>query len=192
MGGLARLLTRPADRPADTGIAGWALALPGLSAAIDTDARTEGPGLRSSTATLLTALDRADPATVVQQATGRHTVADAVLFRTVELVVHGLDLPAPVAPAPQALAVVVRAFADLLAVRSPGVDVTVRIADLASVTCGSAGAAMAADRPVLIEMDPVPFVDLCAGRISWPDAVRHGVVRGAAQADLSHCLPLIA
>ena len=193
MGGLARLLEHPHDGPADTGVTGWAQALPALSAAIDTRARTEGPGLGSSMAELRTALDRADGSAVVQQATGRHTLPDALLFRVIELVVHGLDLPAPVTPEPEALAVVVRAFAGLLAERSPGADATVHVAHLAAVTCSPAARAEGVDRPVLIEIDPVPFVDLCAGRITWAGAVGQGLVRvSGGQADLSGCLPLVA
>jgi hypothetical protein len=144
-------------------------------------------------ADLQTALDRADEAAVVQQATGRHTLADALLFRVVELVVHGLDLPVPVTPAPRAQAVVVRAFSGLLAERSPGGDATVRVADLAAVTCGAADHAKGADRPVLIEIEPVPFIDLCAGRITWSRAVAQGLARvSGGDADLSGCLPLIA
>lgn len=99
---------------ADAGLAGWASALPGLAAALDDQAQQPGPGLAETLPALLDALAAADPDDVVQQRTGRHTVRDAALFRLVELVVHGRDLPEPVAPEGHALGVVVVALASAL------------------------------------------------------------------------------
>ena len=51
---------------------------------------------------------------MVQQWTGRHAVRNTALFRLVELVVHGRDLPSPVAPDAHALGLVVVALASAL------------------------------------------------------------------------------
>lgn len=178
-GGLARLLARPVDGPADTTISGWARALPGLSSVVDADARAAGPGLGPAVGALTAALGRADPHAVVQQATGRHGVADALLFRLVETVVHGLDLPIPVRPSPEALSVVVRTFADLLAEKAPGCNVEVRVDGLARIMV-SAAARPSSNLPVAVDAGAVPFIDLCSGRLAWPPPWGRGSSRSWA------------
>lgn len=185
-GGLA-----PGDQDAaDATVADWARALPGLATLIDTAARGEGPRLRAALPALRRELDRTSATATVSQRTGRHAAADALLFRIVELVVHGMDLPDPVGPAPQALGLVVRTFAGLLADRAPGRDVAVAVPGVVSVACAEASPG---DGPAAVDIDAVAFVGLCAGRVAWSDALDRGLVRvRAGRTDLSPYLPLIA
>ena len=103
------------------------------------------------------------------QWTGRHTVRGAALFRLVELVVHGRDLPAPVPPDDGALGLVVRSLASAL---PPQVGLRVP--------------------PWLdgddVVLDGLTLVELCAGRRAWADAPVD--VRGDVGA-LEAALPLL-
>lgn len=190
---LAGLIAHPCDRPADTTVAQWAARLPGLAALADADARTDGPGLAAAVPALQEALATASPTLVVEQRTGRHPLRDALLFRVLELVVHGRDLPQPVAPDRAALKVAVRTMADLLAEVAPGRHVEVRVPPYAAVQCVEGPRHTRGTPPNVVEADPVAFVELCAGRVAWPDVARDGRVRTwGDRADLSPWLPLLA
>lgn len=188
--GLARILEAPAPGRADTDVAGWAAALPGLAAVADEDARRTDPGLRPAVARARELLATADPERVVQQRTGAHRLADAVLFRLVEAVVHGLDLG--VAPDRAALRLVVRALAGVLAAQVPGHSVEVRVPPYAVVQCVLGPRHTRGTPPSTVEADPVPFVQVLTGRLAWADAVADGRVRVRGErADLSAWLPVL-
>jgi uncharacterized protein (TIGR03083 family) len=189
---LAWLVAHPSDQPADTTVAQWASRLPDLAAGADEDARTSGPGLAEALPLLQQELAAARPDLVVEQRTGRHPLADALLFRVVELVAHGRDLPEPVAPHRSALKPVVKALADLLAERAPGRHVEARIPPYAAVQCVEGPRHTRGTPPNVVEADPVAFVELCTGRLTWTDAARDGRVRTwGDRADLSPWLPLL-
>ncbi|MFN2523965.1 MAG: sterol carrier family protein [Mycobacteriales bacterium] len=190
--GLVRTLAAPAPARPDTDIAGWAAAQPALAPLIDEDARS-GPWLVESLPAFLDALSTADPDRVVQQRTGAHRLTDAALFRVVELVAHGRDLPEPVQPDGGALKLAVRALAEVLAAKAPGRSVEVRIPPYAAVQCVEGPRHTRGNPPNVAECEPVAFVELCVGRLSWADAVADGRVRATgARADLSAQLPLLA
>ena len=191
-GSLASVLASPVDGPASEGVQGWADALPALAERLDREARTDGPGLAAELPRALTALEQAAPDVVVQQWTGRHTAADAALFRLVELVVHGRDLPAPVTPDRSALKPVVKALTALLAARAPGRHVELRVPPLAAVQCVEGPRHTRGTPPNVVEVEPVAFVELAAGRLGWSAAARDGRVRTwGDRADLSAWLPLL-
>ena len=191
---LGQLVARALPGVADTGVAGWAAALPGLASAADTQAREpSAPGLAAVVPVLRPVLHGADPAHVVTQLTGTHTVADAVLFRVIETVVHGLDLPEPVPPAPRALRFVVKALAGVLTERAPGRSVEVRVPPHAAVQCVEGPRHTRGTPPNTVEADPLAFVLLCTGRRAWGAAVADGSVRASGdRADLSGLLPLLS
>jgi uncharacterized protein (TIGR03083 family) len=190
---LTWLIAHPCAEAADTSVAQWAERLPGLAALADEDARTAGPGLAEAVPALQEALATASPSTVVEQRTGRHPLADALLFRVLELVVHGRDLPEPVPPDRAALKLAVWTLADLLAERAPGRHVEVRVPPYAAVQCVEGPRHTRGTPPNVVEADPVAFVELCAGRLPWSDAARDGRVRTwGDRADLSPWLPLLA
>ena len=189
---LAWLVAHPSDQPADTTLAQWAERVPGLAPLVDEDARTDGPGLAAALPALEQALAGASPDLVVEQRTGRHPLADAVLLRVAELVVHGLDLPDPVGPDRAALKPVVKAYAAILAERAPGRHVEARVPPYAAVQCVEGPRHTRGTPPNVVEVEPVAFVELCTGRLAWADAARDGRVRTwGDRADLSPWLPLL-
>ncbi len=190
---LASLVDDPCPERADTTVAQWAARLPALAPLADEDARTEGPGLAQAVPVLRAALTAASASVVVEQRTGRHPLGDALLFRVLELVVHGRDLPEPVAPDRGALKLVVRAMADLLAAVAPGRHVELRVPPYAAVQCVEGPRHTRGTPPNVVEADPVAFVELCAGRLAWGEAAGDGRVRTwGDRADLSPWLPLLA
>ena len=116
---------------------------------------------------------------------------DELLERLLALVLTGLDLPEPVAPDRSALRLVVKALADRLAASVPGRHVEARIPPYAAVQCVQGPRHTRGTPPNVVEADPVAFVELCTGRLSWADAAADGRVRTwGDRADLSPYLPL--
>jgi len=182
----------PADGPV-TGMRAWAAALPGISDRIAQRVLSEpAPPLLEMVPTTLAALDEADPAKPVAQATGVHRLADATLFRLIEGVVHGLDLPEPPAPDRNAQSIVVRALADLLADCAPGRSVELRIPPAAAVQLIDGPRHTRGTPPGVVETDPATFLRLATGRLTWTEGVEHGQVRASGErTDLSAYLPLL-
>ena len=89
------------------------------------------------------------------------------------------------------LALAVRGLADRLAEAAPGHHVEARVPPFAAVQCVAGPRHTRGTPPNVVEADPVAFVELCAGLLAWPDAVRDGRVRTwGDRADLSAWLPL--
>ncbi len=114
-----------------------------------------------------------------------------LLDRLVVLVLAGLDQRPPVAPDRGALRLVVKALAERLATSAPGRHVEARIPPYAAVQCVAGPRHTRGTPPNVVEADPVAFVELCTGRLSWADAAADGRVRTwGDRADLSPYLPL--
>ncbi len=144
---------------------------------------------------------RRDPATALREAVdaqrallGLDTGTDtggADVDALLALVVAGLDRPEPVAPDRGALRLVVKALADRLAQAAPGRHVEARIPPYAAVQCVEGPRHTRGTPPNVVEADPVAFVELCTGRLSWAQATADGRVRTwGDRADLSPYLPL--
>ena len=188
--GLAQLLAVPGPAAADSDLAGWATALPALAATIAASV-PEIADLQSAVVQAKSALATAEPDRHVQQRTGAHTLTDAVLFRLIEGVVHGLDLG--IAPAKTALKQVVRALVALLADTVPGHAVELRVPPYAVTQCVAGPRHTRGTPPGTVEADPVAWVLLATGRLSWTDAVASGRVRVRGdRADLREHLPLLS
>jgi hypothetical protein len=142
---------------------------------------------------------RRDPATALREALvaqrallglapdGVEADVDALLA----LVVAGLDRPEPVAPDRAALRLVVKTLADRLAQAAPGRHVEARIPPYAAVQCVEGPRHTRGTPPNVVEADPVAFVQLCTGRLTWAQAAADGRVRTwGDRADLSPYLPL--
>lgn len=191
--GLATLSgSAPADGPV-RGIRAWAEALPGLSDRVAALVRDGAAGaLDEAAGRACAALDAADPDRPIRQWTGVHRLGDAALFRLIEAVVHGLDLPEPPAPDPVARRIVVRALAGLLVEIAPGRSVELRVPPIAAVQILAGPRHTRGTPPGVVETDPDTFLRLCTGRLLWSDAVAEGVVRASGQrTDLSGLLPLL-
>jgi uncharacterized protein (TIGR03083 family) len=184
---LARIAQDPQPGPADGTVADWADRLPGLAAQFDEAVHAERLRLRDQD---VRAALEADGDTVVRQATGTHLLRDAVLFRLVEAVVHGLDVG--VDPDRQALKLVTKALAQLLATKHPGRSVEVRVPPYAAVQCVAGPRHTRGTPPNVVETDPVTFLRLATGRTRWHEAVADGRVRASGErSDLSGMVPLL-
>lgn len=128
---------------------------------------------------------------------GDMTLADFLVTRTVELVVHtddlnravpGLDVPLD----RQALAACTRLLADALAVKAPGGSVEFRVPPFAVVQCVEGPRHTRGTPPNVVETDPLTWLRLATGRTGWVDAVEGALVRASGErADLSALLPLM-
>ncbi|MGW1890477.1 sterol carrier family protein [Streptomyces sp. NPDC002004] len=127
---------------------------------------------------------------------GAMTLADFLVTRTVELVVHtddlnraaGLDLPLD----RQALAACTRFLADALAAKAPGGSTEVRIPPYAVVQCVEGPRHTRGTPPNVVETDPLTWVRLATGRTDWAtetEAARVGA--SGERADLSGLLPIM-
>jgi uncharacterized protein (TIGR03083 family) len=184
---LARIALEPQPGPADGTVADWADRLPGLAAQFDEAVHSERLRLRDQD---VRAALEVDGDTVVRQATGTHLLSDAVLFRLVEAVVHGLDVG--VDPDRQALKLVTKALAQLLATKHPGRSVEVRVPPHAAVQCVAGPRHTRGTPPNVVETDPVTFLRLATGRTAWHEAVADGRVRASGErSDLSGMVPLL-
>ena len=101
-------------------------------------------------------------------------------------------LGAGLAPFPGALRAAARYLAGLLAARSPGRAVEVRVPPYTAVQCIEGPRHTRGTPPNVVEMDPVTWVRLAAGLLSWSDALAGGTVRASGvRADLAPYLPVL-
>ncbi|MBT2674222.1 maleylpyruvate isomerase family mycothiol-dependent enzyme [Streptomyces sp. ISL-14] len=130
--------------------------------------------------------------------TGAMTLADYLVTRTVELVVHTDDLNAAVPGLDipydrQALAACTRLLADALAARAPGGSTEVRIPPYAVVQCVEGPRHTRGTPPNVVETDPLTWIRLATGRVAWQDAVAEAQVSASGErADLGGLLPLLS
>ncbi|GGY03710.1 maleylpyruvate isomerase family mycothiol-dependent enzyme [Streptomyces minutiscleroticus] len=128
---------------------------------------------------------------------GALSLADYLVTRTVELVVHTDDLNAavPGLDVPydrQALAAATRLLADALAVKAPGASTEVRVPPYAVVQCVEGPRHTRGTPPNVVETDPLTWVRLATGRTEWAEAVAGAQVGASGErADLSGLLPLM-
>jgi uncharacterized protein (TIGR03083 family) len=189
--GLARIIAADAPAAADTDIAGWAAATPSLAEVADRDAREGVADLAAAVAAARAALADADEMQIVQQRTGAHTLHDAVHFRIIEGVVHGIDVGMD--PDPIAQRIAVKTLVDVLVKRAPGRSVELRIPPYTAVQVVEGPRHTRGTPPNVVELGPRAFLDLATGRARWSDAVRDGQVRASGErADLSAHFPLLS
>ncbi|GAA2438234.1 maleylpyruvate isomerase family mycothiol-dependent enzyme [Streptomyces pulveraceus] len=127
---------------------------------------------------------------------GTMRLADFLVTRTVELVVHtddlneaaGLDIPYD----RQALAACTRLLADALAEKAPGGSVEVRIPPFAVVQCVPGPRHTRGTPPNVVETDPLTWIRLATGRTEWARALDEAKVGASGErADLAALLPLM-
>jgi hypothetical protein len=89
-----------------------------------------------------------------------------------------------------------RTLVGILATLHPGRSVEVRVPPYAAVQCGIGDPGPTHTRgtpPNVVETDPLTFLRLAAGRLSWEDANAGGkVLASGLRADLSSVLPLVS
>ncbi|MGW2178053.1 sterol carrier family protein [Streptomyces sp. NPDC001732] len=127
---------------------------------------------------------------------GAMRLADFLVTRTVELVVHtgdlneatGLDVPYD----RQALAACTRLLADALAEKAPGGSVEVRVPPFAVVQCVQGPKHTRGTPPNVVETDPLTWIGLATGRTEWARALDAAKVSASGErADLADLLPLM-
>ncbi|MCW2600459.1 MAG: hypothetical protein JWM02_2288 [Frankiales bacterium] len=189
---LARSAGRDVDGRADGGgVNCWAEQLPGFAEQLDARTKAERLPLAPQAGLVAEVLASHPADKVVEQLTGRHTLKDASLFRLIEAVVHGLDVG--IAPAAQALRIVVQELARALADRCPGRSVEVRIPPYAAVQCLEGPRHTRGTPPNVVEAEPVAWVRLCTGRERWDALIGAGRITASGErADLSPYLPLLS
>ncbi|WNI16289.1 maleylpyruvate isomerase family mycothiol-dependent enzyme [Actinacidiphila sp. ITFR-21] len=121
---------------------------------------------------------------------------DFTVTRLVELVVHsddlaratGVDVPLD----RRALAAAVRLLADALAAAVPGNSVEVRIPPYAAVQCVEGPRHTRGTPPNVVETDPLTWLRLATGRLSWSEALAAARVSASGErADLGPYLPVM-
>ncbi|MGW8061986.1 sterol carrier family protein [Streptomyces ziwulingensis] len=199
-----RLLGEPEPARQDARLLDWPFAVAAGADAIAATARrlaAEHPGLDAHLAEAERRFtDRLDthPGTrLLPTDAGVLPLADYVVTRTVEMVVHTDDLNAavPGLDVPydrQALAAATRLLADALAARAPGGSTEVRIPPYAVVQCVEGLRHTRGTPPNVVETDPLTWVRLATGRLAWKDAVDEARVSASGErADLGELLPLL-
>ncbi|MFJ4816606.1 sterol carrier family protein [Streptomyces sp. NPDC088801] len=128
---------------------------------------------------------------------GALPLADYLVTRTVELVVHTDDLNAAVPGLDipydrQALAACTRLLADALAAKAPGGSTEVRVPPYAVVQCVEGPRHTRGTPPNVVETDPLTWIRLATGRTAWAQALQDAEVSASGErADLSVYLPLM-
>ncbi|MFE5094533.1 sterol carrier family protein [Streptomyces sp. NPDC056638] len=127
---------------------------------------------------------------------GAMRLADFLVTRTVELVVHtddlneaaGLGIPYD----RQALAACTRLLADALAEKAPGGSVEVRVPPFAVVQCVQGPKHTRGTPPNVVETDPLTWIRLATGRTEWAQELDAAKVSASGErADIAALLPLM-
>ncbi|KAA6218690.1 maleylpyruvate isomerase family mycothiol-dependent enzyme [Streptomyces filamentosus] len=201
LGSVVRGLEGPEPEKRELTLLDWPFATRTAAARIDEDVRAADtadlPGLYGRTAERYEELVAgADGERLVPTRFGAMTLADFLVTRTVELVVHTDDLAAATgAEIPydrQALAACTRLLADALAVKAPGGAVEVRIPPYAVVQCVEGPRHTRGTPPNVVETDPLTWIRLATGRSGWAaelDAAR--ISASGERADLAELLPVM-
>jgi hypothetical protein len=101
-------------------------------------------------------------------------------------------LRAEMAPLPEALRATTRYLLDLLAAEAPGRAVEVRVPPYGAVQCIGGPRHTRGTPPNVVEMDPVTWVRLATGLMSWAGAVSAGLVQASGvRADLTGYVPVL-
>ncbi len=124
--------------------------------------------------------------------------SDFIVTRVMELVIHGDDLarsvPQKGGPIIQrsALQLTVRVLTEMLAGQAEGRSVEVRVPPFAAVQCVAGPRHTRGTPGAVVEMDPLTFVRLAAGRMNWGVAVADGRILASGQrAELGEHFPLL-
>ncbi|QCX77588.1 mycothiol-dependent maleylpyruvate isomerase [Streptomyces sp. YIM 121038] len=205
LGSVARALAEPEPDRAEVTLQNWAFQTSAAAGRVDEDVRAlvDGPAdldalFGQAADRLAKALPDAPGSRLVQMRFGGMTLADFLVTRTVELVVHtddlndavpGLDVPYD----RQALAACTRLLADTLALKAPGGAVEVRIPPYAVVQCVEGPRHTRGTPPNVVETDPLTWIRLATGRTTWAAALDAAKVGASGErADLGGLLPLMS
>jgi hypothetical protein len=128
--------------------------------------------------------------------TPTETPEDDPLHDPLAFVVERIDRAASAGTAPgdvppAAMRQAVKTLLARLVTQAPGRTVEVRVPPYAAVQCIEGPRHTRGTPPNVVETDPLTWVRLATGRVSWAEAVADGRVRASGErADLSPFLPL--
>lgn len=193
-------LDRPRPAKAEVTIADWARACAARASELADTARQLAADTDGS-AQLERAVTRAQAALArvedlqqpVWSLLGGFRLADYLVTRVVEAVVHADDLDPSFPHDRTALGVATRALTHVLAVTAPGSSVELRVPPYAAAQCVPGPRHTRGTPPNEVQTDPLTWLRLATGRLSWADAIESGRLRASGRrADLSPYLPLLA
>jgi uncharacterized protein (TIGR03083 family) len=197
----ARWLAEPAPDRAEASVGPYLLSLGAAASSIDELARSLAAGktptelrvlVQNAADSLRDVVSSTDPARVIPTRLGGMRFDDFLVTRCVEGVVHGLDLSPAVEPDPGALRLATRALLAALVVKAPGHTVEVRVPPIAAVQCVEGPRHTRGTPPNVVELDPLTWVRLAAGRLPWTEAVADGRVRASGErSNISALLPIL-
>jgi uncharacterized protein (TIGR03083 family) len=209
---LPEQLGRPLEGRAALGLTAWVSGVGSLAEWLDAGARERvAAAFAGSPAEVAAAFDRAadallallagpevlDPERRVELRLGSMTLADLLVTRLVEAVVHGDDLAdaLELADFPHdrfALASVSRLLADSFAEQVPGGSVELRVPPFAVVQAVPGPRHTRGTPPNVVETAPLGWIRLATGRLDWATAVdRAEVAASGERSDLSAFLPVL-
>ncbi|MEU8029179.1 sterol carrier family protein [Streptomyces sp. NPDC049099] len=202
---IPRALALPEPPKADAVLLDWPFATAANAAAIDAFTREITAGhpdpdayLADIEQSLRALLAEHSGTRILRTSAGAMPLDDYLVTRTAELVVHTDDLNAavPGLEVPydrQALAAATRLLADALAVKAPGGSTEVRVPPYAVVQCVEGPRHTRGTPPNVVETDPLTWIRLATGRLSWKNALEEAKVRaGGERADIGGLLPLMS
>jgi uncharacterized protein (TIGR03083 family) len=186
---------RAAGRPT-LDLVGWARAAETLADQVAQRAKDtyrSGASLPEAVAAAETFLDDLpDPAWPVRHPARLMRLDDFLVSRVVEAVVHSDDLDHVFPHDKAALGLATRTLAGILATVAPGRSVEVRVPPYTAVQCIAGPRHTRGTPPNIVETDPLTWLRLATGRISWDQALAAGAVTASGErADLSSELPLL-
>ncbi|MCL6302108.1 sterol carrier family protein [Streptomyces kronopolitis] len=203
LGSLARALEHPVPARAEATLLEWPSAAAGLASGIDE--RTRALAAAHDPAALLerTAAEFAEAVLplpddrLLASRPGAMTLADLLVTRCVELVVHTDDLAAATGREipfdRRALAATTRLLADVLADRAPGGSVELRVPPFAVVQCVAGPKHTRGTPPNVVETDPLTWIRLATGRTTWAEAREAAAVSASGErSDIGGYLPLLS
>ncbi|MFI9052628.1 sterol carrier family protein [Streptomyces sp. NPDC053427] len=202
IGSVARNLREPAPPRVETELLDWPFATAPHAAGIDADTRALAAAhdpyalLTRTAEELADVLPQAADDRVMTTRVGAMRLADYLVTRCVELVVHTDDLSAALAAEipydRQALAAATRLLADALAAKAPGGSVEVRVPPFAVVQCIEGPKHTRGTPPNVVETDPLTWLRLATGRTAWGAALDAAAVSASGErADIGGYLPVL-
>ncbi|GES31864.1 sterol carrier family protein [Streptomyces angustmyceticus] len=203
VGSVARSLEGPVPERAEATLLEWSSAT--APRAVDIDERTRALAAAHDPVALLerTAAEFAETVATVPDdrllpvRPGAMPLAEVLVTRCVELVVHSDDLAAATGTVipfdRQALAATTRLLADTLADRAPGGSVELRIPPFAVVQCVAGPRHTRGTPPNVVETDPLTWIRLAAGRTSWAEELGAATISASGErSGLGGLLPLLS
>jgi uncharacterized protein (TIGR03083 family) len=197
----ARWVAEPTPERAEAGVGPYLLSLAAAASAVDEGTRAVAAGktpaqlrvlVHHAVESLHQVVSSTDPARLIPTRLGGMRFDDFLATRCVEGVVHGLDLLPPVDPDPGALRIATRALLAALVVKAPGHTVEVRVPPIAAVQCVEGPRHTRGTPSNVVELDPVSWVRLAAGRLSWSAALADGRLTASGErSDISGLLPIL-